>query len=76
MTSRPCQVCATSLKISSTALIDRLDSKFNHDAPNVVHMTVKPQEMIDEEDAKKPKPHYGRDSDSNARSPGCRCVIL
>ncbi|KAJ5946304.1 hypothetical protein N7454_003143 [Penicillium verhagenii] len=53
------------------------ESKFNHDAPNVVHMTVKPQEVVDEEDAKGAKAQYTRgDRDSNDRSPGCRCVIL
>ncbi|KAJ5653793.1 hypothetical protein N7490_000796 [Penicillium lividum] len=52
------------------------ESKFNHDAPNVVHMTVKPQEVVDEEDAKGAKAQYSRERDSNERSPGCRCVIL
>lgn len=57
-------------------LIDFIDSKFNHDAPNVVHMTVKPQEVVDEEDAKGAKAQYNRDHETNERSPGCRCVIL
>ncbi|KAJ5713054.1 uncharacterized protein N7483_010235 [Penicillium malachiteum] len=52
------------------------ESKFNHDAPNVVHMTVKPQEIVDEEDAKGAKAQYGRENENNERSPGCRCVIL
>lgn len=52
------------------------DSKFSCDAPNVVHMTVKPQEMIDEEDAKGAKAQYNRDREPNERSPGCRCIIL
>lgn len=52
------------------------DSKFNHDAPNVVHMTVKPQEVVDEEDAKGAKAQYTRDNETSERSPGCRCVIL
>lgn len=64
------------LLLLSTVLMDQLDSKFNHDAPNVVHMTVKPQEMVDEEDAKGAKAQYSREGDSNGRSPGCRCVIL
>ncbi|KAL4925163.1 uncharacterized protein BDV17DRAFT_189066 [Aspergillus undulatus] len=51
------------------------DSKFNHDAPNVVHMTVKPQEIVDEEDAKGGKTQYSRDRDASERSPRCRCVI-
>ncbi|KAJ5091940.1 hypothetical protein NUU61_006810 [Penicillium alfredii] len=52
------------------------DSRFNHDAPNVVHMTVKPQEVVDEEDAKGAKAQYSREREASERSPGCRCVIL
>ncbi|RMJ21337.1 hypothetical protein PHISP_07795 [Aspergillus sp. HF37] len=52
------------------------DSKFSCDAPNVVHMTVKPQEMIEEEDAKGTKAQYNRERDTNERSPACRCIIL
>ncbi|KAJ5279674.1 hypothetical protein N7478_005046 [Penicillium angulare] len=52
------------------------ESKFNHDAPNVVHMTVKPQEVVDEEDAKGAKAQYDREGENNERSPGCRCVIM
>ncbi|MCJ1463496.1 hypothetical protein MMC07_002104 [Pseudocyphellaria aurata] len=42
---------------------------------HVVHMTIKPQEIVDEEDAKMAK-SGSRDRDGNDRSPGCRCVIL
>ncbi|KAI9679267.1 MAG: hypothetical protein M1817_005286 [Caeruleum heppii] len=52
------------------------ECRFNADAPNVVHMTVRPQEVVDEEDAKTVKQGVGRDRDGNERSPGCRCVIL
>ncbi|KAJ5370599.1 uncharacterized protein N7496_006691 [Penicillium cataractarum] len=52
------------------------DSKFSADHPNVVHMTVKPQEVVDEEDAKGAKAHLNRDREASERSPGCRCVIL
>lgn len=52
------------------------DSKFSKDAPNVVHMTVKPQEVVDEEDAKGAKAQYSREREASERSPGCRCVIL
>ncbi|KAI9821676.1 MAG: hypothetical protein M1827_002257 [Pycnora praestabilis] len=51
------------------------ECRFNADAPNVVHMTVRPQEVVDEEDAKTSKQGMGRDRDGNERSPGCRCVI-
>ncbi|KAF7512992.1 hypothetical protein GJ744_011258 [Endocarpon pusillum] len=53
------------------------DSKFNHDTPNVVHMTVKPQDMLDEEEAAAKGGKSGsRHGDGDERSPGCRCVIL
>ncbi|KAI9042752.1 uncharacterized protein KD926_005082 [Aspergillus affinis] len=52
------------------------DSKFNHDAPNVVHMTVKPPEVIEDEDTKGTKGQYPRDREGSQRSPGCRCVIM
>ncbi|KAI9375751.1 ubiquitin-related domain-containing protein [Aspergillus egyptiacus] len=51
------------------------DAKFSSDAPNVVHMTVKPQEIVDEEDAKGSKTQYSRDREASERSPRCRCVI-
>ncbi|KAL8988467.1 MAG: hypothetical protein Q9177_002462 [Variospora cf. flavescens] len=44
-------------------------------APHVVHMTVKPQDIVDEEDAKIAKTG-SRDRDGDERSPACRCVIL
>ncbi|KAF2094790.1 hypothetical protein NA57DRAFT_45595 [Rhizodiscina lignyota] len=50
------------------------ECRFNHDAPNIVHMTVKPQEIVDEEDTKTGK--GGRDRDGEDRDAGCRCVIL
>lgn len=42
---------------------------------HVVHMTIKPQEIVDEEDAKIAKSGT-RDRDGNEGSPRCRCVIL
>ena len=54
----------------------QLASKFNHDAPNVIHMTIKPQEMIEEEDTEGGKAKYTGERDPSVRSPGCRCVIL
>jgi len=52
------------------------DSKFNHDTPNVVHMTVKPQDYVDEEDTKGGKDRLGGGSEARQRSPRCRCVIM
>jgi hypothetical protein len=52
------------------------DSKFNHDTPNVVHMTMKPQDYVDEEDTKGGKDRLGSRSEARQRLPGCRCVIM
>ena len=41
----------------------------------MVHMTVKPQEAIDEEDARMAK-GAGRDRDGEERSPRCRCSVM
>lgn len=51
-----------------------LEYRFSAEAPNVVHMSVKPAEMIEEDEAGK-----GKSSSSGGRNPerssGC-CVIL
>ncbi|KAI9752490.1 MAG: hypothetical protein M4579_005614 [Chaenotheca gracillima] len=52
------------------------DCRFNIEGPNVVHMTVKPQEIVDEEDAKASKKGINADRDGTERTPRCRCVIL
>ena len=55
--------------------VPRLDCRFQTESPNVVHMTIKPQEVVDEEDAKTGKGgsrNHG-DDEPHAR---CRCVIL
>lgn len=51
------------------------ECRFNTDSPNVVHMTVKPQEVVDEEDASKAKA-MGRDGAGSERTAGCRCTIM
>ncbi|KAH7388868.1 ubiquitin-related domain-containing protein [Pyrenochaeta sp. MPI-SDFR-AT-0127] len=52
------------------------DCRFQTDTPNVVHMTVKPQEVVDdEENAKTGKGANRRDGDEEPTA-GCRCVIL
>ncbi|KAH8808925.1 ubiquitin-related domain-containing protein [Xylogone sp. PMI_703] len=51
------------------------ECKFNADVANVVHMTVRPQDVVDEEDASKGK-SMGRHGDSGEATAGCRCVIL
>ncbi|KAI9815378.1 MAG: hypothetical protein M1832_005517 [Thelocarpon impressellum] len=52
------------------------ECRFNAETANVVHMTVRPQEVVDEEDAKTAKQDLGRDRDRTERRPACRCVIL
>ena len=55
---------------------DGPDSRFaTGDTPHVVHMSVKPQEAIDEEDAKMAK-GSARDRDDSERTSGCRCIIM
>lgn len=51
------------------------DCRFQTEAPNVVHMTIKPQEVVDEEDAKTGKGGNRRDGEEEPTA-GCRCVIL
>ncbi|KAF2632207.1 ubiquitin-like protein [Macroventuria anomochaeta] len=52
------------------------DCRFQTEAPNVVHMTIKPQEIVDEEEnAKTGKGSKTRD-DGEEPTAGCRCVIL
>jgi hypothetical protein len=53
----------------------QIDCKFNEKEANVVHMTVRPQDIVDEEDASKGK-GMGRNGDGNESTAGCRCVIL
>ncbi|KUJ16418.1 ubiquitin-like protein [Mollisia scopiformis] len=51
------------------------ECKFNAESANVVHMTVRPQDIVDEEDATKGK-SAGRDRGDGESTAGCRCVIL
>lgn len=53
-----------------------LDYKFGHDSPNVLHMTIKPQDYVEDEDAKGGKSSMAGNRDSEGRSPGCRCIIM
>ncbi|KIW34256.1 uncharacterized protein PV07_01047 [Cladophialophora immunda] len=52
------------------------DYKFSVDAPNVLHMTIKPQDYVEEDDAKGGKSTYSAHRESEGRSPGCRCIIM
>jgi len=51
------------------------ECRLNVDTANVVHMTVRPQDIVDEEDASKSKA-MARDREGGERDAGCRCVIL
>lgn len=75
MTSHDYLVGHTSLDLDFfIVLISVEDSGFTNGlTPHIIHMTIKPQEIVDEEDAKMKS--GGRDRDGNDRSPGCRCII-
>lgn len=53
-----------------------VDSRFSTgDALHVIHITVKPQDVIDEEDARIAK-GGSRERDGSERSPRCRCIVM
>ena len=64
-------------KIHVKQLADKvIECRFQTDTPNVVHMTVTPQEVVDEEEnAKTGKSGNRRESDDEPTAT-CRCVIL
>ena len=63
-------VCITSKKLMQLCV----DCRFSlGPTPHVVHMTVKPQDFIDDEEAGK---GGGRDREGSERSPRCRCVVM
>ncbi|KAH8795325.1 ubiquitin-related domain-containing protein [Hyaloscypha finlandica] len=51
------------------------ECRFNTESANVVHMTVRPQDIVDEEDASKSKA-LARGREGAEGTAGCRCVIL
>jgi len=50
------------------------ECRFNAESANVVHMTVRPQDIVDEEDASKSK-SLARDREGGEGQGACRCVI-
>jgi hypothetical protein len=55
---------------------EKTDNRFTTgDVADVVHMTVKPQDVIDDEQAIKSGPP-GRAEDGSVRGRGCRCVVM
>ncbi|GAB7350664.1 hypothetical protein MBLNU459_g1229t1 [Dothideomycetes sp. NU459] len=78
---RPSSPSAIRLIHFGRLLDDKLplkDCRFSDATANVVHMSIKPQEVIDDEENAKAggKRSMSRDRDGNERTPGCRCVIL
>lgn len=53
-----------------------LECKFVPETTNVVHMTIKPQELLDDEEGKTAKGSGSRNQPGEERTAGCRCVIL
>ncbi|RKF81338.1 hypothetical protein GcM1_183001 [Golovinomyces cichoracearum] len=52
-----------------------LNCKFNNMSSNFIHMTVRPQDIADEEDASKSK-ILSRNRDNGETTAGCRCIIM
>jgi len=54
------------------------DCRFSDHAPNVVHMSIKPQDVVDDEENAKAgsKSSIRRGRDNADTEAGCRCVIL
>lgn len=68
-------VCHENVITDRLLMISASDCRFSLTDANVVHMTVKPQEVVDDEEASKSKAQRG-ERDGSERTPGCRCVIL
>ncbi len=56
----------------------RIDLPFNMTSTNVVHMTVKPADIIDDDEAANAKStgKAVRQRETEEQGAGCRCVIL
>jgi len=52
------------------------DSRLNQDSSNVLHMTIKPSDFVEEEDTKGGKGSYSGNREGEGRSPGCRCSVM
>lgn len=52
-----------------------VECKFNKSAKNVVHMTVRPQDIVDEEEEER-KRAEGRQREEQEPTARCGCVIL
>jgi hypothetical protein len=56
-------------------LIVVADKRFNHSAPNIVHMVIK-REIPDEEEIKDSKKRHKDEGEGRSRNGCCGCVIL
>ncbi|TAQ84500.1 hypothetical protein B7494_g7168 [Chlorociboria aeruginascens] len=73
--ARPSNSSSIRLIYFGRLLTDKLvlrDCKFSAESSNVVHMSIIPQDIVDEEDASKSKA-MTRDRDGGERTAGCRC---
>lgn len=53
------------------------DLKFNATSANVVHMSIKPQDFVEDEEAKGSKAARTQSHEAGERrSPGCRCTVM
>lgn len=52
-----------------------MNCRLNKESPNVIHMTVRPQDIVDDEDASKGK-ILSKDRDNGDSTAGCRCAIM
>jgi hypothetical protein len=56
-------------------LLTVAECRFNLDTPNVVHMTVKPQDIAEEEEGGKGMAS-GREQSGLEPTTGCRCIVM
>ena len=61
--------------LANVCLVRLADCRFNAEGANVVHMTVRPQDIVDDEEAAKGKSSGGNRGEGEDTA-GCRCVIL
>ncbi|OAL40361.1 hypothetical protein AYO20_00097 [Fonsecaea nubica] len=66
----------TSIRLISMGKLLDDKASLKVDAPNVLHMTIKPQDYVEEEDTKGGKSTYSTHREGETRSPGCRCIIM
>ena len=64
-------------RASPTFTNSDIECRFQQGNPNVVHMSVKPQDIVDdEENAKSGKAAGGRDRAGSESGANCRCCVI